>query len=70
MFSQYLRLNLDVWATDREVITAARATILPRHRTGSAKRDARHRFYSQVLTYHAKSRAFYREVMFNEIRED
>lgn len=52
MFAQYLRLRLHVSDTPCEVIRRARRLILKRHRTGPAMRAARHRFYSQMLTYH------------------
>jgi len=55
MYSQYLRLGLPVSASDNDVIRAARRLILKRHRHDPDKRAARHRFYAQMLTYHAKA---------------
>lgn len=69
MHSTYLRLGLHVADSDIAVIRAARNVMMPHCRFGPEKRAARHRFYSQMLTYHSKARGLYREVMFNDLSD-
>jgi hypothetical protein len=62
VFAQYLRLGLHVADSDTEVVRRARRLILKRHRRDPAKRAARHRFYAQMLTFHAKARGQYHSI--------
>ena len=57
MFSTYQRLRLPVWASDREVIRAARKRIAVGHRTNPAKKDARWEFYRRILECHHDAQA-------------
>ncbi len=54
MFSTYLRLNLPVWASARDVI---RATY------GRLKPSARARVQRDMLAYHASAQALHARVM-------
>jgi hypothetical protein len=70
MFSTYLRLNLHADDTYIEVIRRARRKIKPEAVRNPAQRDARHRFYSRMLTYHRQSRELFREVVYGELSDD
>ncbi|RVU03505.1 hypothetical protein EOE18_15395 [Novosphingobium umbonatum] len=69
MFSTYLRLNLHADDTYIEVIRRARRKIKKEARSDPAQRDARHRFYSRMMTYHRQSRELFREVVYGEIND-
>ena len=53
MYSTYLRLDIMVWDSDRSVIRAARRRVAPPARRDPEKRDARKRFYRDMLRHHA-----------------
>lgn len=59
----YCRLNLHVWATNREVIVATRAKFLPNTRRDRHNRKDRHDVYRAVLAEHAKARELFNHVM-------
>lgn len=61
MYGTYQRLNLPVWASNREVIRAARRKVAKRFRYGRMMRAARHSFYREMLSYHANAQALCRE---------
>lgn len=56
MFATYLRLDILVWDSDRAVIRAARGRLARSARRDPAKRDARKRFYHEMLRHHADAR--------------
>ena len=51
----YNRLHVPVTASNRAVIRAARMKIAPKARNHPAFRDARKRFYREMLAIHAKA---------------
>ncbi|MBN9362820.1 MULTISPECIES: hypothetical protein [unclassified Devosia] len=53
MYLHYRYLNVHVWDSDRAVIRAARRKIAAHDRRDPAKRDARKRFYREMLRHHA-----------------
>lgn len=53
MYGAYLRLDIMVWDTDRTVIRAARRKLARAARRDPAKREARKRFYREMLRHHA-----------------
>jgi hypothetical protein len=55
MHGTYLRLGVTVWASDRSVIRAARRKLARSARRDPAKRDARKRFYREMLEHHANA---------------
>jgi len=58
MFSTYLRLNLPVWATSRDVIRATYGRMHPA--AGQRQfRDARHSILRDMLAYHASAQALH-----------
>lgn len=64
MYGTYLRLNVPVWATNRQVIKAARAKIQKKCRTGAKHREGRKLFYRSMLDYHAKAGRLFRAYRF------
>jgi hypothetical protein len=62
MFSTYLRLNLPVWATSRDVIRATYGRLNP-HARGRDYRDLRHEILRDMLAYHAQARALHARAM-------
>jgi hypothetical protein len=64
MYGTYLRLNVPVWATNREVIKAARGKIQKKCRRAAKYREGRKLYYRSMLDYHAKARALFREYRF------
>jgi hypothetical protein len=56
MYGTYLRLGVTVWASDRAVIRAARRKLARSARRDPAKREARKRFYREMLKHHANAR--------------
>lgn len=53
MYGTYCRLNVWVWATNREVIKVASRKMLKADvRHARVMRAARHKFYRQMLEYH------------------
>lgn len=62
MFSTYLRLNLPVWATPRDVIRATYGRLKPSARA-RAHRDARHAILRDMLGQHEVARALYERAM-------
>lgn len=57
----YHRLNVTIYASDREVIKRARSKLNPSARTKPEFRDARHAFYRQVLKTHKAAQNLVRE---------
>jgi hypothetical protein len=55
MYGTYLRLDITVWASDRAVSRAARRKLTRSARRDPAKREARRRFYSEMLQHHANA---------------
>lgn len=55
MYGTYLRLDVKVWASDRTVIRAARSKLARSARRDPAKREARKRFYREMLEHHANA---------------
>lgn len=53
MYSTYLRLDIMVWDSNRAVIRAARRRLARSARRDPAKREARKRFYREMLRHHA-----------------
>ena len=54
-YGTYLRLEITVHDGWRTVVRAAAKTITPDARHDPAKREARHRFYVQMLEYHREA---------------
>ncbi len=52
MFGTYCRLHVHVWASSREVVKAASRKLKRRYRFARDAREARHKFYRQMLAYH------------------
>ncbi len=55
MQGTYLHLDVRVWASDRAVIRAARRKLTQSARRDPAKREARKRFYREMLEHHANA---------------
>lgn len=53
MYLHYLHLNVHVWDSDRTVIRLARRKIAAHDRRDLGKREARRRFYREMLKHHA-----------------
>lgn len=53
MYATYLRLDIMVWDSNRAVIRAARGRFARSARCDPARRDARKRFYRDMLRHHA-----------------
>ncbi|TWG96295.1 hypothetical protein L598_002700000250 [Mesorhizobium sp. J18] len=53
MYATYLRLDIFVWDSDRTVIRAARRKLARSAQRDPARRDARKRFYREMLRHHA-----------------
>lgn len=51
----YLRLDITVHDGWRAVVRAAAKKVTPRARRDRTKREARHRFYRQMLDYHREA---------------
>ena len=62
MFSTYLRLNLPVWATPRDVIRATYGRLKPSARA-RAHRGPRHAILRDMLGHHEAARALYERAM-------
>ena len=56
MYSVYLRLDITVHDGWRAVIRAAARRLTPRARRDPAQREARRRFYRQMLEHHQNAR--------------
>jgi hypothetical protein len=61
MYGTYQRLNLHVYATDREVIRAVRKKFKRAMLHNHEVRKARHDVYRKMLEYHHEARALVRE---------
>lgn len=57
MFGTYQRLGVHVYASNREVIKAARSKLQKRCWHDPAYREGRKLFYRNMLEYHAQARA-------------
>jgi hypothetical protein len=55
MYGTYLRLGVTVWTSDRAVIRAARRKLTRSARSDPSKREARKRFYREMLEHHANA---------------
>lgn len=53
MYATYLRLDIMVWDSNRAVIRAARGRLARSALRDPARRDARKRFYRDMLRHHA-----------------
>jgi hypothetical protein len=60
MLGTYHRLNLPVWASNREVIKAASRKL--KNWRNPKEREARHKFYRTMIDYHQKARKLYNYV--------
>lgn len=67
MFGTYNRLGLPVWATERQVIRAARFKLTRRARWGRECRSERHKFLRQMLAHHVDARKLYADVVMGSI---
>jgi hypothetical protein len=54
-YGTYLRLGITVHDGWRAVVRAAAKKLTPQARRDPAKREARHRFYRQMLDYHREA---------------
>jgi hypothetical protein len=55
MYVAYLRLDITVWASNRAVIRAARLKLARSAQRDPAKREARKRFYREMVEHHANA---------------
>lgn len=55
MYGTYLRLDVTVWARSRTVIRAAWHKLSRSARRDPTKREARKRFYREMLEHHANA---------------
>lgn len=55
MYATYFRLDITVHDGWRAVVRAAARKLTPHARRNAAHRDARHRFYRQMLAHHRKA---------------
>jgi len=55
MHGTYLRLDVTVWDSDRSVLRAARRKLARSACRDPAKREARKRFYREMLEHHANA---------------
>ncbi len=60
MYGTYLRLNITVHDGWRAVIRAAAGKLTPQARRDPTHREARHRFYRQMLMYHHQAQQLVR----------
>ena len=60
MYGTYLRLNITVYDGWRAVIRAAAKKLTPQAHRDPALREARHRFYQQMLAHHQEARQLVR----------
>ena len=60
MYGTYLRLNITAHNGWRAVIRAAAGKLTPQARRDRAQREARHRFYRQMLAYHHQAQQLVR----------
>ena len=61
MFAFYERLNMHVYASNREVIKAASRKLKRSARYSREYREARHVFYTGILKHHAAARSLVQE---------
>ncbi|MGE3874353.1 MAG: hypothetical protein AB7F74_15485 [Parvibaculaceae bacterium] len=61
MYLHYLYLHVHVWDSNRAVIRAARRKIAAQHRRDPGKRDARKRFYREMLAHHSNDQTLVAE---------
>ena len=62
-YAQYCRLNVPVWASDREVIKAAHLMLRKAARKSRHSRDIRHNWLRSVIHQHHDALMVYREVV-------
>jgi len=56
-YGTYVRLKITVHDSWRAVVRAAAKKLTPQARRDRAQREARHRFYRQMLEYHREAQA-------------
>lgn len=56
MLGTYNRLDVSVWASNRQVIKAASKVLMKKVRTARHCREARHKFYREILECHQMAR--------------
>ena len=61
MYATYLRLDILVWDSDRAVIRAARRKLSRSAWNEPHKREARKRFYREMLRHHADAQLLVRQ---------
>ncbi len=61
MFSQYLRLGVNIHAPDRAVVRAAAQLLHPDVRREWRFRPSRQKFYREMLAHHARARKLARD---------
>ena len=60
MYGTYLRLNINVHDGWRAVVRAAAKKLTALARRDPARREARHRFYREMLAYHQEAQRLVR----------
>jgi hypothetical protein len=60
MYGTYERLNVHVHASNLALLRAARMKLRPDVRTSREHREARHKFYREMMKYHADARELVR----------
>jgi hypothetical protein len=60
MYGTYLRLDITVHDSSHCVIRAAAKKLTPRVRRDPAQREARHRFYREMLAHHQEAQRLVR----------
>ena len=60
MYATYLRLDITVHDGWRAVVRATARKLTPRARRNPTHRDARHRFYRQMLGHHLEAQRLVR----------
>jgi hypothetical protein len=66
MYSTYLRLDVHVGASSREVIKAAKSKLLRVVWYARQHRDGRHNYYRRMLEHHERAQYLYRAVQTGE----
>lgn len=61
MYGTYCRLGVNIHALDTTVVRAARQKIAAKHRNSPDKREARKKFYREMLEHHHHDRDLYRQ---------
>lgn len=61
MFGTYQRLGVHVWSSNRVLLRLARKMIAPAYRSRQDYRDARHKFYREMIAHHHNEQTLMRE---------